>query len=48
LFQLSIATEDEVFVAMAFDRIAQKLMGCSADELLRFSAFHPFVGKQIC
>eukprot|EP00249_Psilotum_nudum_P002685 c15810_g1_i2 orf=109-414(+) len=30
--QISVATEERVMIVMAFDRAAQTLMGCSADE----------------
>eukprot|EP00250_Pteridium_aquilinum_P000796 c10960_g1_i2 orf=518-988(-) len=45
--QLSIATEDKVFPVVAFDRAAQKLMGCSADEFFHFASLNPFTVENV-
>lgn len=38
---LSVATHDRVVPVVLFDRAARTLMGCPADDLLRFFAAHP-------
>ncbi|KAG9143980.1 hypothetical protein Leryth_013874 [Lithospermum erythrorhizon] len=39
---VSIATDTKVFVVVMFDRAAQVLFGCSADEFFDFEKTHPF------
>lgn len=39
---LSVASETKVMVVICFDRPAQALMGCSADELFDFASMNPF------
>lgn len=43
--QLSIASEDKVFVVILFDRAARVLFGCSADEFFNFTMLNPSAGN---
>lgn len=45
--QLSIATEDRVIPVVAFDRAAQKLMGCSADQFFEFASSNPCAAHSV-
>ncbi|KAI3973936.1 hypothetical protein MKX01_030512 [Papaver californicum] len=38
---VSIASSEEVFVAVVFDRVERILIGCSADEFFNFSIVNP-------
>ncbi|PWA89287.1 hypothetical protein CTI12_AA034650 [Artemisia annua] len=39
---MSVATDEKVFVVVAFDRAAKVLFGCSAQEFVDFAKIYPF------